>query len=113
MAGETGGHVPVAGVTPGTTSVLNERTRSPCAGGVPCAPVLAMNQVVFACAAEWSGAGEVVRCAKTPRPPTTCPTITSDVGILFAGGAVPPDGVGGWNERLLVRLMVRLVPVET
>ncbi len=32
-----------------------------------------------------------------------------DVGILFGDGAVPPAGVGGWNERLFVRLMVSVV----
>src|SRR5579864_3493758 len=114
VAGATIGHVPVAGVTPATTSVPNDRTRGPCTGGVPCAPVLAMNQVVFACAAEWSGAAEQVEppvqpVPTVPRPPPTWPTIMIDVGILFAGGAVPPVGVGGWNERLLVRLIVRLV----
>jgi hypothetical protein len=56
----------------------------------------------------WLGLGVVVRTV--PRPPPTCPTITIDVGIVFA---VLPVGVVGVNESLLVRLMVRLVPVDT
>jgi hypothetical protein len=39
-----------------------------------------------------------------PRPPPTCPTITIEVGIVF--GVVAPVGV---NERLFVRLIVKLV----
>jgi len=37
----------------------------------------------------------------------------SDVGTLFDAGAVPPVGVGGWNLRLFVRLIVRACPVGT
>src|ERR1035438_9084653 len=62
-----------------------------------------MNQVLFAMAAWWSGAGEVTGDV-FPRPPPICPTTTIDVGILFA-----PDR----NERLLVRLMVRACPEGT
>src|ERR1035438_8216454 len=98
--------VPVHGVaaaTPGITSVPNVRTRGPCVGDTPWLPVLAMNQVLFAMAAWWSGAGEVTGVV-FPRPPPNCPTITIDVGILFA-----PDR----NERLLVRLIVRACPEGT
>ena len=91
-----------AGV-PGTTSVPNVRTRGPCVGDTPWLPVLAMNQVLFAIAAEWSGAGEVAGDV-FPRPPPNCPTITIDVGILFAPAR---------NERLLVRLIVRGCPEGT
>ena len=69
---------------------------------------MAINQVTQFCAAEWSGLVVVVRCAKTPRPPPTCPTITIDVGMVFA--VVVPVGV---NDRLFVRLIVKLVPVGT
>ena len=68
--------------------------------------VSAINQVTHPCALEWSGLVVVVRCAKTPRPPPTCPTIMMDVGTVF----VPVPAV---NDRLFVRLMVRLVPVDT
>jgi hypothetical protein len=53
---------------------------------------------------EWSGLG--VALADVPRPPPNCPTITNDVGTVF----VP---VPAANERLFVRLMVRLWPVGT
>ncbi len=68
----------------------------------------AINQVTHPCALEWSGLGVAVRCATTPRPPPTCPTIMIEVGIAFA--VVAPVGV---NERLLVRLMVKLVAPGT
>src|ERR1700747_280682 len=66
----------------------------------------AINQVRHPCAREWSGLGVVVR--ERPRPPPTCPTITREVGMLFTA---PP--VAGVNERLLVRLIVRLAPRAT
>jgi hypothetical protein len=44
----------------------------------------------------------------SPRPPPNWPTITSDVGTVFA--VVLPVGV---NERLFVRLIVRPCPVGT
>jgi hypothetical protein len=47
---------------------------------------------------EWSGLAVVVRAL--PRPPPSWPTITIDVGIVF-----PADV----NDRLFVRLIVRLV----
>ena len=68
----------------------------------------AINQLTHPCALLWSGLAVVVREAKVPRPPPTCPTITIDVGTVFA--VVVPVGV---NERLLVRLIVRLVPLPT
>jgi hypothetical protein len=45
-----------------------------------------------------------------PRPPPTCPTITIDVGTVFA--VELPRGV---NERLLVRLICKppVAPVGT
>ena len=52
----------------------------------------------------WLGLGVVVRSATLPRPPPTCPTITMEVGTVFA--VVAP---GGLNNRLFVRLIVRLV----
>src|ERR1035438_5290711 len=66
-----------------------------------------MNQVLFAMAAEWSGAGEVAGDV-FPRPPPNCPTITIDVGILFGA----PDVV---NERLLVSWIAKppAAPVGT
>jgi hypothetical protein len=48
----------------------------------------------------WSGLG--VEVAVVPRPPPNWPTITSEVGKLFAP-----------NKRLLVRLIVRACPVGT
>jgi hypothetical protein len=48
----------------------------------------------------WLGLG--VDVAVVPRPPPNWPTITSDVGTLFAP-----------NERLFVRLIVRADPVGT
>jgi hypothetical protein len=36
-----------------------------------------------------------------------------EVGTVFAAGATPPTGVGGVNERLFVRLIVRVCPVGT
>ena len=65
-----------------------------------------MNQVTHPCALEWSGLGVVVRSATLPRPPPTCPTMTMEVGTVFA--VVAPVGV---NERLFVRLIVKLVAV--
>src|SRR5579871_4775504 len=91
---------------PAATSVAIDCKRGPWAGGVPEAPVtgvvqgwpgawVAMNQLGHPCALAWLGLGVVVGVA--PRPPPTWPTITMDVGILFA--VVVPAGV---NERLLV-----------
>jgi hypothetical protein len=34
--------------------------------------------------------------------------MTIEVGTRFGGGVTPP-AVGGWNERLFVRLIVKLV----
>ena len=48
----------------------------------------------------------VVLCPRIPRPPPNCPTITSDVGTLFA--VVPAT-----NERLFVRLICRSWPAAT
>ena len=66
----------------------------------------AINQVGHPCARLWSGLAAVVRCARTPRPPPTCPTMTIEVGMVFVVAA--PVGV---NERLFVRLIVKLVAV--
>ena len=55
----------------------------------------------------------VVRCVRLPKPPPNWPTISNDVGTVLGGGGVPPAGVGGWNERLLVRLIVRSCPDGT
>jgi hypothetical protein len=49
-----------------------------------------------------------VEVAVDPRPPPNWPTITSDVGTVFA--VVLPVGV---NERLFVRLIVKPCPVGT
>jgi hypothetical protein len=57
----------------------------------------------------WRGLAVVV--GAPPRPPPTWPTITIDVGMVLAAGTVPPVGVGGWNERLFVRLIVSDVAV--
>src|SRR6266576_219287 len=92
-------------VPPAATSVENDCTRLPCAGGVP-TPVSgapgaspAMGQV-SGWALAWLGLA--VKLPAVPRPPPNWPTITSDVGTLFAP-----------NERLLVRLIVRTCPVGT
>src|ERR1700704_729312 len=92
-------------VVPAATSVENDCTRERCAGGVPTpiggvpGGVPAMGQVT-GCALEWSGL--TVEVAVVPRPPPNWPTITNEVGKLFAP-----------NERLLVRLIVRVCPVGT
>ena len=65
----------------------------------------AINQVTHPCALEWSGLGVAV--ANAPRPPPTCPTMTMEVGMVFAVAPV----VVGVNDRLFVRLMVKLVAV--
>jgi len=46
--------------------------------------------------------------ATVPRPPPTCPTIISDVGIVF--GVVVPIGV---NDRLFVSSISRSFPDGT
>src|SRR6267143_3063682 len=104
-AGQVSG---VAVVAPANTSVENDCTRGPCAGGVP-APVSgapgglpAMGQVT-GWALEWSGGSVVVRCVTSPRPPPNWPTITSEVGTKLPFK----------NERLFVRLIVRPCPVGT
>src|SRR5580693_5103805 len=109
VPGRSADHVSAVG-EPTTTSVPNDCTRGPCTGGVPGvgAGFITMGQVTLACACEWSGLGVVVRWAKTPRPPPTCPTIISDVGTVFA--VVAPVGV---KERLFVRLIVSACPVGT
>ena len=101
------------GVAPvAATSVLNDCTR-PCAWAGGTAPLVllvqgapgaleAINQVTHPCALVWSGLGVVVRAL--PRPPPTCPTIMRDMGTVFA--VVAPVGV---NDRLFVRLIVKLV----
>ena len=62
-----------------------------------------MNHDTQPCALEWSGLGEVV--CELPRPPPTCPSITIDVGMLFA--EPPPAGV---KVSLFARL-IRSPPV--
>ena len=99
-------------VAPAVTSVAIDCTRGPWAGGVfvvtpevgavqavPGA-LAAMNQEGQSCTVAWLGLAVVVR--DDPRPPPTCPTMTMEVGIVFA--VVVPVGV---NERLFVRLMVK------
>jgi len=80
-------------VAPAATSVENDCTRFPCVGGVFAAPGEAIGHVTC-WAMEWSGGN--VEVAVVPRPPPNWPTITREVGTLFAP-----------NERLLVKLMVR------
>jgi hypothetical protein len=94
-------------IVPAATSVENDCTRGPCAGGVPLVRGSAMGHVTD-CALLWSGLGVVVLCVRSPRPPPNWPTITSEVGILY--GVVLPVGV---NERLFVRLIVRTCPMGT
>src|ERR1700741_2419693 len=97
-------HCPAAGVTP--TSVANDCTRGPCGGGAkPGAPPTVAQVTVSVTRPLWLGLSVVVLCVTSPRPPPTCPTIVSDVGTVFAVAAPV-----GKNERLLVRLIVRLVP---
>ncbi|MFM0030738.1 hypothetical protein PQR70_31415 [Paraburkholderia madseniana] len=66
-------------VLPVATSVANDWTRGPCAGGVNVAPLalLAIGQVVAVCVG-CGGLGTFV--AVVPRPPPNCPTTTSEVG---------------------------------
>src|SRR5450631_66342 len=88
-------------VAPAKTSVENDCTRGPCTGGLNVAPgVFAIGHVGVSVGC--SGAGVVVRCFTSPRPPPSCPTITSEVGTEFAP-----------KERLFVRLIVRSCPVGT
>src|SRR5207249_9838527 len=89
-------------VAPAGTSVENDCTRGPCAGGVPFVDGSATGHVV-SWALEWSGLGVGGLCARFPRPPPNCPTITSEVGTVLPFN----------NERLFVRLMVRPCPVGT
>jgi len=92
-------------VAPAATSVENDWTRGPCAGGVFAAPGLAIGQVTC-WASEWSGAAVVVLCVRSPRPPPNWPTITSEVGRVF----VPVPAV---KDRPFVKLIVRACPVGT
>src|SRR6266481_4964291 len=89
----------VAVAAPARTSVENDWTRVPCAGGVFAAPGLAMGHLTC-WAREWSGL--VVAVAVVPSPPPNCPTITREVGTEFAP-----------NVRLFVRLICRICPVGT
>src|SRR5207302_11332851 len=84
-------------VVPAATSVENDCTRGPCAGGVPLVPGSAIGHGTD-CALLWSGLD--VEVAVVPRPPPNSPTITSEVGIF------PPA-----HERLFVRLIVSACPV--
>src|SRR4051794_3546361 len=61
---------------PLATSVANETTRGPCAGGTLTGPAEPTGQVVgwLSC----RGLGAVV--AAEPRPPPNCPTMVKDVG---------------------------------
>ena len=76
------------------TSVANERTRSGCAGGVNTAsPATGIGP------ARSAGPGRALRrrapgsasscAAPSPRPPPSCPTITSEVGTLLKCGSSP------------------------
>src|ERR1700741_464369 len=100
-----------AAVAPAATSVEKDCTRVPCVGGVP-TPVSGVPGALPAMghvsgwALEWSGATVLV--AAVPRAPPNCPTITSEVGTGL--GVVLAVGV---NERLFLRLIVRLCPVGT
>src|ERR1700730_7840208 len=107
-----GGVVQVSAVVaPAATSVENDCTRVPCVGGVP-TPVSGVPGALPAMghvsgwALLWSGAA--VLLAVVPSPPPNCPTITIEVGTGLA--VVLPVGV---NDRLFVRLIVRLCPVGT
>src|SRR4029077_8100955 len=84
-------------VTPAATWVANDCTRSCWGGGLNTAPLLspAMGHV----APCWRCCGLGTFVAVFPRPPPSWPTITSEVGMLFAPAA---------NVRLFVRLIVRL-----
>src|SRR5882762_2728854 len=106
-SGQGDAHWPAAAVVPtGTTSVENDCTRVPCAGGVNGNPTPAtVDHVAFESVA-WTGLG--VEVAVVPRPPPNCPTMVSEVGMGFA--TVAPVGV---NVRLFVRLMVRICPAGT
>src|SRR5581483_2163280 len=86
-------------VAPAATSVANDCTRGPCGGGTndPGAPAVGQVTVRF----EWDGLGTL---DGFPRPPPTCPTIVSEVGIAL----VP---VPAAKDRLLVRLIVSVAPV--
>src|SRR4029077_2911676 len=60
------------------------------------------------CSGACTGLAVVVLCARFPRPPPTWPTITREVGTVFA--VALPVGV---NVSRVVRLLVRLCPVAT
>jgi hypothetical protein len=90
-------------VTPANTSVEKDRTRSGCTGGVKVVVVPTVDHVTTC--EGCVGLGSFV--ADVPSPPPNWPTITNEVGTVF----VLPLGVV--NERLLVRLIVRLCPVGT
>jgi hypothetical protein len=85
-------------VAPAATSVENDCTRCPCAGGVKVAELTVDHVTEFA---PWAGLSVAV--AVLPRPAPNWPTITSEVGMVFA--VVLLVGV---NDRLFVRLIVRL-----
>src|ERR1700726_5169312 len=78
-----------AAFVPAATSVPNDFTRGPCTGGTPTptgatpGPVLAIGHVT-GWALLRSGGAVVVLCVRSPRPPPNWPTITSEVGTLFA-----------------------------
>src|SRR5947207_13336161 len=80
-------------VAPKATSVENDCTRGPCAGGVPtpvspapgAAPAMGH---VSGWALAWPGAAVVVRCVTSPSPPPHWPRITSEVGQDFGPGPV-------------------------
>src|SRR5579871_3613458 len=95
-------------VTPAATSVPNDCTRGPCGGGTKDPGAPATGQVTVR--SEWEGLATHVAppvfVQETPSPPPTWPKIVNEVGTVLA-----PVPVG--KERLFVRLMVRLVPVDT
>src|ERR1700731_5191082 len=72
-------------VAPGKTSVENDCTRVPCAGGVNGNGAGATVDHVAFVSVPWTGLGVAV--AVVPRPPPNCPTMVNEVGIGFAAVA--------------------------
>src|SRR5262249_40366114 len=99
--------VPVTRLPGVSTSVENDWTRVPWVGGLNTAPPLAAGQVV----PRFSCVGLAVEVAVDPKPPPSCPTITSDVGMLL-NAPVALGNVTG-IVRLLVRLITRSEPLGT
>src|ERR1700752_651284 len=102
-------------VAPAATSVASDCARGNCGGGVKAAVDPTVDHVTASVATPaWLGLGVHVVPPEgqagfvVPNPPPTWPTIVSDVGTPLA---VPVPA--GRKLRLLVKLIVRLVPVAT